>query len=221
MAECGAKNETRGPKCQLREADEQAALTALTKATTAKASTDLAAKLDQDIAATRARLDAAPAVQKINVQGAALASLFRLPDSAADDAASWQQFATAAIVELLILCSFITFELLSPARRVVEVLPPVAHPRALKLISPPDQAQAVLKFLSERVPRAKGSEANWSDITGALPVWWARQGLAGDPPSERNLRASFAVSPINATCRCGSAVAERISSGASWREAGS
>lgn len=122
-------------------------------------------------------------------KGAALASLFRLPDSAADDAASWQQFATAAIVELLILCSFIAFELLSPARVVVQVLPPVAHPRALKLVSPPDPAQAVLKFLSERVPRAKGSEANWSDITGALPVWWARQGLAGDPPSDAQLES--------------------------------
>ena len=45
-------------------------------------------------------------VQALNPQGAALARLFQLPEADAATAATWQQFAAAVIVELLIVGSF-------------------------------------------------------------------------------------------------------------------
>jgi len=54
---------------------------------------------------------AGPVVEK-NVQGSAIAKLFRLPDAEAEFAATVQQFALAGVVEALIVLSMVSFELL-------------------------------------------------------------------------------------------------------------
>jgi hypothetical protein len=52
------------------------------------------------------------AVRNVNPQGAILTKLFRLPDSEADTAATWQQFAMSIVVDLLIMACFIAHEVM-------------------------------------------------------------------------------------------------------------
>jgi hypothetical protein len=60
----------------------------------------------------RERLRTADPIVETNVQGTAIAKLFRLPDAEAEFAATFQQFALAGVVEALIVLSMMSFELL-------------------------------------------------------------------------------------------------------------
>lgn len=112
----------RGVECRKRESEEAEALSTVAKLTLSKAMTDRAANLDGEISHLRAKLSLAGPVQSVNPQGEAIARLFRLPDGAALEAATWQQFAMAAIIELLILLSFVAYEILDDKRAVAAAL---------------------------------------------------------------------------------------------------
>jgi hypothetical protein len=47
----------------------------------------------------------------------------------------------------------------------------------------------VIKFIVERVPKAKGEDADWADILRELPDWWVEQGIDGEPPTPAQLGA--------------------------------
>ena len=102
----------RGRFCRDKEEAERQATDALTKATAAKALTDRASKLEADMRPIRERLRTVGPVMEANVQGSAIAKLFRLPDAEAEFAATVQQFALAGVVEALIVLSMVSFELL-------------------------------------------------------------------------------------------------------------
>jgi hypothetical protein len=99
--------EKRGPNCRTRETEKPTKRDALAKTLTDKATTDHADKLDADLKRLRTRFDTGDAVRNVNPQGAILTKLFRLPDSGADTAATWQQFAMSIVVDLLIMACFI------------------------------------------------------------------------------------------------------------------
>jgi hypothetical protein len=100
--ECGNGDpKQRGRLCRDKEDDERQAADALTKATAAKAMTDRAAKLEADMRPIRERLRTAGPVVEANVQGTAIAKLFRLPDAEAEFAATVQQFALAGVVKVI------------------------------------------------------------------------------------------------------------------------
>lgn len=109
-AECAG----RGRHCRDREADERKANEALTKATANKAATDRASKLEADIEAQRALLNELGPIVTVNVQGSAIARLFRLPEDEAGFAATAQQFGMALVVELIILICLIGWEASRP-----------------------------------------------------------------------------------------------------------
>jgi len=110
-AECGNGDpKQRGPNCRQREIDEKDAADKLATATSAKAATERAGKLEASMTTIRQRLASSGPVVTVNVQGSALARLFRLPDTEADFAATVQQFGMAAIVELLIAFALIAWE---------------------------------------------------------------------------------------------------------------
>jgi hypothetical protein len=117
IAECGPNNEKRGNNCKAREGDEAAALQALTSATSFKATTDKAAEIEAAMRPIRERLLAAGTVEPTNVQGKAIARLFRLPDSEAEFASTVQNFLLAAVVEAIIVLCMVAFELLAPDRQ--------------------------------------------------------------------------------------------------------
>src|SRR5262245_6449118 len=75
-AECGDNNERRGARCREREEGETRAKAAVTKATSDKAQTDRATRLEADADVQRSKLsDLGPTVS-LNVQGASIAKLF-------------------------------------------------------------------------------------------------------------------------------------------------
>ena len=138
--ECGNGDpKQRGRNCLGKEADEKTAADVLTKATAAKAVTDRAARIETDMRPIRERLRLAGPIQEANVQGNALAKLFRMPDAEAGWVATLQQFGLAAVVELLIVLSMVAFELLGRDARskpiMVEPAPqpePAVEPVATK-----------------------------------------------------------------------------------------
>jgi hypothetical protein len=116
--ECGSGDpRQRGRYCREKEEAERLATEALAKATADKALTDHAGKIEADMDPIRERLRSAGPVLETNVQGSAIARLFRLPDSEAKFAATLQQFVLAGVVEALIVLSIVSFELLAPQRR--------------------------------------------------------------------------------------------------------
>ena len=116
--ECGSGDpKQRGRFCRDKEDAERLATQALAKATADKALTDRSAKIEADMAPVRDRLRSAGPVVDTNMQGSALATLFRLPDSEAEFAATLQQFVLAGVVEALIVLSLVSFELLAPERQ--------------------------------------------------------------------------------------------------------
>jgi hypothetical protein len=107
-AEC----EKRGPRCRDREADEGRINAELTTVAEAKAATDRANRLESEADRERRKLAALGPVVTVNVQGSAIAKLFRLPDGEADFAAMAHQFGIAVVVELLIMRALIAWEVL-------------------------------------------------------------------------------------------------------------
>jgi hypothetical protein len=114
--ECGGGDpRQRGRFCRDKEEAEKAAAEALTHASAAKAVTDRATKLEVDAQKQRDKLAELGPLVTVNVQGSAIAKLFRLPDEEADFAATAQQFGVAVVVELIIVMCMIAWEVLGHA----------------------------------------------------------------------------------------------------------
>jgi hypothetical protein len=166
-AEC----DKRGPNCRQRELDEQTAADKLATATTAKAITDQAAKLDSDAAAIRAQLGKAPAVKDANPLGNALARL--MPWLPAASAATIQQAVVSAIAELLIAAGLALPELL---RR---------EPRQSAVVASPAAVSSRRRAMAPEHAPAR-HDANSATLPGGNVVSIGRARPAGDP-------AEFAV----------------------------
>jgi hypothetical protein len=101
-----------GRICRNKEDAERQMADAVAKTTAAKALTDRALRLEADMRPIQDRLRMAGPIVEANVQGGAIAKLFRRPDAEAEFAATVQQFALAGVVEALIVLSMVSFELL-------------------------------------------------------------------------------------------------------------
>lgn len=192
-AEC----QERGRNCRTRETEEAAKRETLERVLTARGLTERAERLEAGIQRLRDRLDKGDVVRSTNPQGALLAKLFQLPDSEADLAATWQQFAMAIVVDLLIMACFIAFEVmgwetrLAPKREAVEAAPAAALPEVppaaerlpsnvVALIQPPKSAgtDSVDNFLLVCVAKAKGERVSWVELYARYRRWCAES----DPP---------------------------------------
>jgi hypothetical protein len=158
-AEC----EDRGNRCRQRETDEQVKRDALAAVLANKALTDKATRLDADAAAIRARLDTAPPVHNVDPLADAIGRLVHLPSEVA---AAWQKASVVVVVELLIACALMAFELLGHQTKVTarEIEPkragnvtPIESARPLGAVAklmvacpqPDDQAHVVIADLYE------------------------------------------------------------------------
>jgi hypothetical protein len=161
--ECGNGDpKQRGRFCREKEDEERQAADGLAKATAAKALTDRAFKLEADMRPIRERIRTAGPVVAGNVQGSAIAKLFRLPDAEAEFAATVQQFALAGVVEALIVLSMIAFELLGN------------HPQRPR--------SAHQKSYSHTLDRPTIALATRSSMPGRWLGWWTRRRSAGPVP---------------------------------------
>jgi hypothetical protein len=170
IAECGAKNETRGPKCSRREQDEQDAATRLATVSASKATSDRAAKLDAEIETVRLRLaDGAP-VHAVNPLGNALSVML---GAAAAAVTAWQAAIIAAVFELCLVCVMVIFEVLGHSAAVaprirdieeeaVEIIPPArAKPRLVA--SGQAGAGSVPDIMADVLEPAKGQRVEIED----------------------------------------------------------
>jgi hypothetical protein len=192
-AECGnGEPKQRGPNCRQREVDEKDAADRLAAATSARVSTERAGKLEASMTAIHQRLASAGPVVTVNVQGSALARLFRLPDTEADFATTVQQFGMAAIVELLIAFALIAWETLRPAPQAVtppskktdeQPVQPTEPPTSFKVLPKPKlvssraPAGGVSDYVLARLEAAKGCEIEFGDAYVDYTAWCATSGF--------------------------------------------
>ncbi len=109
----------------------------------------------------------------MNVQGSALAKLFRLPETEAEFAATAQQFGVAVVVELIIMMSLIAWEVIGqngssapsiettqPERSaaIVTAAPALAAAEPLKLVRQESKSSAhdVMRIMTETLEPAPG-----------------------------------------------------------------
>jgi hypothetical protein len=175
-AECGTTEKQRGNNCRAREADERSANEALAKATAAKAFTDRANRLENQMQPIRDRLAKAGPVAVTNVQGNTLAKLFRLPDAEAGFLATLQQFGLATVVEILIVLSMVSFELMAPMPARAEIIEPELVPDTRnwaakvpprpRLVSsnPENPVGSVKRILTESLETAKGARVELAEL---------------------------------------------------------
>ena len=210
-AECSPKRGGRGPKCGDRELDEQAAAKAVAAAEVNKAATDRTLKLEAEAATIRKRLSTTTLVVSADPLADAIGRLLRIP---AAEARTWPQAIVAGVFELCLVACIVMVELLrheKPVRsvpravqatrtrdlelapNVVELIPNQrALPKPSTEEAEPDEEvdpSSVIRFMKERVPKSAGEEAGWADIYYALPEWWERHGVEGDPPTPAQLGA--------------------------------
>ena len=158
--ECGNGDaKQRGRFCRDREDAERQAAGTLTRATAAKALTDRALKLETDMLPIRERLRSVGPVVEANVQGSAIAKLFRLPDTEAEFAATVQQFALAGVVEALIVLSMMSFELLGrnqPIRSAASQAPATSRRWWVRRSTPSEAKPHMPEIVPAKLPEPHG-----------------------------------------------------------------
>ena len=198
--ECGNGDpKQRGPNCRQRETEEQAKRDALAAVLASKALTDRAAKLAQDAAAVRARLNKAPPVENPNPLGTTLELLL---GAAAAALTAWQQAVVAAVFELCLVGVMVIYELLGqhvttqlmtkadpedqqsahPLRSDRELVP--ASAAATPVTSPSKNRAkvgaglgAVRTFIGERVSPADGERVEMRALVQEYRAWCADKGI--------------------------------------------
>jgi hypothetical protein len=197
--ECGGGDpKQRGRFCRERETDEQKAADALAKATAAKALTDMAARIEGDIAAVRARLGEAPAVQNANPLGAALEAILGIGGGVLT---AWQQAIVAGVFELCLVGVMVIYELLGHGKAPVpqaaggrpvgarepqvaataESTVVMAAPPAKKTANGrrPAKRDNIGDFVQERFFPAEGAQrTEMKTMLAAYRAWCADKGLA-------------------------------------------
>ena len=192
-AECDG----RGRYCRQREDAEKEANNKLTKVAEAKAATDRANKLEADAKVQRDLLAKLGPIVKVEVQGSALAGLFRLPDEEAGFLATAQQFGTAAIVELIILICLIGWEVSRPKKHPESSVLPMPAPtraRAPQIPSPPQPRLvatnpstpfgSVKRILTDNLESASSTKVELADAAGRYRAVCRAQGRKPVTPEE-------------------------------------
>ena len=138
QAACSSNSGGPSSQCSQRESDERLALGAVAEAKENRAATERVNALRVELAMIQRRLAGAPRPvieapraeapppviktrraeapppEDLQTKAPARTQLFQIPDVADITAATWQKFALAAFVELLIAYAFVAFELMRP-----------------------------------------------------------------------------------------------------------
>ena len=189
--ECGNGDpKQRGRFCRDKEDAEKAATEALAQVSASKAATDRATKLEADGQKQRDKLAELGPLVIVNVQGSAIAKLFRLPDEEADYAATAQQFGIAVVVELIIVMCMIAWEVLGHGVPVGQRPEDVASNAATPEAAPP---------LTPTYPtRPKLVAANNDPSPGSIPKIMT---AALEPATGKRVELEEAFSAYAAACK--------------------
>jgi len=201
QAACPSNRRVESNLCSQRESDERLALAAVAEAKANRAATEHVNALRVELAMIQRRLAEAPppvikapraeALLPENLQTEAKepTQLFKIPDVTAVTAASWQKFALAAFVELLIAGAFVAFELMRPkalhqAGPSPEPMPKLigrglSHGRAVSAQTP---TRRVYLYVGDRLEERGGTEVAFSDVYLDYETWCQHHGTPALTP---------------------------------------
>ena len=197
QAACSSNSSGQSNRCSQRESDERKALGAVAEAKENRAATERVNALRVELAMIQRRLagaprpvieapraEAPPPVIKTRAQApppedlltkaAERTQLFQIPNVADVTAATWQKFALAAFVELLIAYAFVAFELMrrKALQRAASSLKPlgrgVSRGRAVSAQTP---ARRIYEYADDRLEKQVGTEVAFSDVYRDYEAW--------------------------------------------------
>ncbi len=181
-AECGDGDpKQRGKHCRAKEDAEAKAREVLTTTAAQRAATELADRVDGQIADARKRMERAPAVASVNPLADTLGRLLRIDSTTA---ATGQQIATVVVVELLIALALLMWELLGKGAvtRQVEVVEAevLRKIEVLSLPAPRREVGDIAKWAVGALEPTEGAAlriaslhepyARWAEERGEEPV---------------------------------------------------
>jgi hypothetical protein len=177
IAECGERNEKRGPLCKQREAEAAEAANKVANTAASKATTDRANDIESQIARVRDALAKSANVTSVNPQAKVLSEIIPWANGGAAIASKMQAI-IALVFELCIVGLMIGFETLGhvsanvaeanngdPMREPISFdLPTPEKPKLIT--SNPVPAGSVPRVLSANLERATGKRADLADLAG-------------------------------------------------------
>ncbi|MCP4779587.1 MAG: hypothetical protein GY877_02245 [Hyphomicrobium sp.] len=185
-AACSSNSGGQSNRCSQRESDERLALGAVAEAKENRAATERVNALRVELAMIQRRLaEAPPPVIKTRraqapppedllTKAPERTQFFQVPDVADVTSATWQKFALAAFLELLIAYAFVAFELMRPKalQRAASSLKllgrVVSRGRAVSAQTP---TRRIYEYADDRLEKQVGTEVAFCDVYRDYKAW--------------------------------------------------
>ncbi len=198
QAACSSSSGGQSNRCSQRESDERKALGAVAEAKENRAATERVNALRVELAMIQRRLAGAPRPvieapraeapppviktrraealppEDLQIKAPERTQLFQIPNVADVTAATWQKFALAAFVELLIACAFVAFELLRPKafQRAASSLKPLGRGLSRgRAVSAQTPTRRIYEYADDRLEKQVGTEVAFSDVYRDYEAW--------------------------------------------------
>lgn len=178
QAACSSNRGGRSNRCRQREADERQALAAVAEAKANRAATERVNELRAERATIQRRLAEAPPPEDLQTQAPGRVRLFQISKAGAITAATWQKFALAAIVELLIACAFVAFALMRPKAPQQASPSPKPIRSGLwrpRLLSKQTRARKFHEYVVDRLEALDGTAVSFRDVYLDYETWCLHQ----------------------------------------------
>lgn len=198
QAACSSNSSGQSNRCSQRESDERKALGAVAEAKENRAATERVNALRVELAMIQRRLAGAPRPvieapraeapppviktrraqapppEDLLTKAAERTQLFQIPNVADATAATWQKFALAAFVELLIAYAFVAFELMrrKALQRAASSLKPLGRGLSRgRAVSAQTPARRIYEYADDRLEKQVGTEVAFSDVYRDYEAW--------------------------------------------------
>jgi hypothetical protein len=198
QAACSSNSGGQSNRCSQRESDERKALGAVGEAKENRAATERVNALRVELAMIQRRLAGAPRPaieapraqapppviktrraqvpppEDLQIKAPERTQLFQIPNVADVTAATWQKFALAAFVELLIAYAFVAFELMrrKALQRAASSLKPLGRGLSRgRAVSAQTPTRRIYEYADDRLEKQVGTEVAFSDVYRDYEAW--------------------------------------------------
>ena len=198
QAVCSSNSGGQSNRCSQRESDERQALGAVGEAKENRAATERVNALRVELAMIQRRLAGAPRPvieapraqapppviktrraqalppEDLLTKAAERTQLFQIPHVADVTAATWQKFALAAFVELLIAYAFVAFERMrrKALQRAASSLRPLGRGLSRgRAVSAQTPTRRIYEYADDRLEKQVGTEVAFSDVYRDYEAW--------------------------------------------------
>jgi hypothetical protein len=198
QAACSSNSGGQSNGCSQRESDERLALGAVAEAKENRAATERVNALRVELAMIQRRLAEAPPPvieapraeapppvieapraeappsEDLQIKAPERTQFFQVPDVADVTSATWQKFALAAFLELLIAYAFVAFELMRPKaiQRATSSLKPLGRGLSRgRAVSTQTPTRRIYEYADDRLEKQVGTEVAFSDVYRDYEAW--------------------------------------------------